>query len=192
MPLRHVSEACVHGQSFHSAHCSVQSVHSIILYPGYSGTFGFPSPLIRWFCCLPEGFVSSLRIFPPKFLIFFSHIVNCISLHMTRQRLRLHTCLEIQMQIRSISFLYINVCKDAHGNSCAPSIHHPSISWQRREAHVPCAQQWNTPVLSPHLLGWDWNPSTSHHLWTKVSCLCSSLLLVPPAVHRVICRGRGK
>lgn len=44
MPLGLVSEAFVRGQSLHSAHSSVQSVQSTILYPGYNETFGFPSP----------------------------------------------------------------------------------------------------------------------------------------------------
>lgn len=134
--------------------------------------------LLTWVAC---QFLEDS--FPLKFLFFFPHIVNCISLHMTRQRLRQCTCLEIQMKngsSTSFLYIYINVCKDAHGNSSAPSIHHPSMSWQRPEvAHVPCAQQRNTLVLSPHLPGWGWNPSTSHHLRTKVTCLCSSLLLVP-------------
>lgn len=123
--------------------------------------------------------LSVLEDFSPQ--TSFSHIVNC-----TWQG-RGSDCTpawRYKMQIRrSISFLYtyINLCKGAHGNSDSPSIHHPSMSWQSHEAHVPCAQHWNTLVLSPHLLGWDWNPSTSHQnffLWTKVTCLCSLPILV--------------
>lgn len=91
-------------------------------------------PALPWddFFAYLSGLSVPWGFFSLQISNFFPHIVNCISLHTTRQRLRLCTCLEIKMKNRSsISFLstYINVCKDEHGNSSAQSIHVLAEAW---------------------------------------------------------------
>lgn len=188
MPLRYVTEAFVRGQSFHSAHSSVQF---IILYPRDNETFGFPSPPMRWFLCLPEWLISSLRIFSLQISNFFSHIGNCISLHVTRQRLRLCTCLEIQMKNRSKYFLSLYPYKCVQG-----------CTWKLICPIHPCLGRGMMllmyPVLSSEtplcclLISLDETETHPHHItWEQKWPACAhSCCLSLPAVQRVICRGR--
>lgn len=185
MPCRHVSEAFVCGQSFHSAHCSVQSVHGIILYLGYNETFGFPSPPMRWLL-IWVAFQFLEDFFHQNFWFLFLHIVNFISLHMTRQRLRLCTAWTQKCKT-GVVFLSLHLYKCVQGCTwtlicpiCPPSIHVLAEAC----LYTLCSAAKHSCVVSPP----PWLRLKPIHI-TSLANKTDLPVLVPSACPFLLCTG---
>lgn len=144
--------------------------------------------LLTWGAC---QFLENF--FPPKFLIFFfPHSQLHLFAYDKAEAQTAHLLGDTNANQEEY-FLSLYKCVQGCTWKLTCPIHPPSIhvlaeAWG---SCTLCSAVKHSCVISPPPC-WDWNPSTSHHLWTKVTCSCSSLLLVPPAVHWVICRGRGE